>query len=292
MGIPTTPRSKITVILPTFNEEANIAECIASVAWADEIFVVDSFSRDATPQLAARAGARVVQHEYVNSATQKNWAIPQAIHPWVLIVDNDERVTPELHDEILGLLEADAAGDTSVCDGYRIGRINHFLGRRVRYCGWQNDTCLRLFRRDRGRYQDREVHADVVIDGRVGHLRHKLLHYTFTSFEQYMAKFNRYTTWAAGDRGRRTPTVRWHHLLLRPTGRFLKQYFIKRGFLDGRIGLVVCLLASYSVFMKYSKLLESQLDSSSPRPRSNPDATSNGEQQESKSSKPVVNTKA
>jgi glycosyltransferase involved in cell wall biosynthesis len=238
------------------NEEANARACIESVAWADEVFVVDSFSRDATPEIARAAGARVVQHEYINSAAQKNWAIPQTTHAWVLIVDADERVTPELRDEILDVLARDASGDPAVRDGYRIARLNHFLGERVRHCGWQNDTCLRLFRRDKGRYQEREVHADVVIDGRVGRLRHQLLHYTFNSFEQYMRKFDRYTSWAAGDRDRITGPVGFRHLALRPAGRFLKQYVLKRGFLDGRVGLIVCMLAAFSVFMKYAKLYE------------------------------------
>lgn len=252
-------RSKITALIPACNEQANIADCMASVDWADEIFVVDSFSSDATPELARQAGARVIQHEYVNSATQKNWAIPQATHPWVLIVDADERITPELRDEILGILAADQRGDGSVRDGYRIGRLNHFLGRKVRHCGWQNDTCLRLFRRDKGRYQDRQVHADVLIEGgNVGSLRNKMIHYTFRSFDQYMRKFNQYTTWAAGDRAKRTPRVRWYHLTLRPLGRFIKQYILKRGFLDGSVGLVVCSLAAFSVFMKYAKLFEIQ----------------------------------
>jgi glycosyltransferase involved in cell wall biosynthesis len=254
-------RSKITALIPACNEEANIADCMASVAWADEVFVVDSFSRDRTVEIARAAGARLVQHEYVNSATQKNWAIPQASHEWVLIVDADERVTPALKDEILAVLEADARGEKTVCDGYRIGRLNHFMGRRVRYCGWQSDTCLRLFRRDKGRYQDRQVHADVEIDnGSIGRLSAKMLHYTFVSFDQYMKKFNQYTTWAAGDRARRTKQVRWYHLTLRPAGRFLKQYVLKRGFLDGQVGLVVCTLAAFSVFMKYAKLMEKMKD--------------------------------
>ncbi len=258
MDSPTAPRSKLTALLPTFNEEAHLAGCIDSVAWADEILVVDSFSTDATREIARARGARVVEHEYVNSAAQKNWSIPQCSHEWVLVVDSDERVTPELRREIEGVLTADANG-RPVADGYRIGRINHFLGRRIEHCGWQNDTVLRLFRRDKGRYQEREVHADVLVEGKIGRLRHKLLHYTFRDFEQYMRKFDRYTSWAAGDRGRRTPRVGYTHLLLRPLGRFLKQYVLKRGFLDGRVGLVVCLLASYSVFMKYAKLLERQL---------------------------------
>jgi glycosyltransferase involved in cell wall biosynthesis len=257
-------RSKVTALLPVCNEQENIGPLLDSVAWADEIFVVDSFSSDETPEIARRGGARVVQHEYINSATQKNWAIPQATHPWVLIVDADERVTPRLRDEILALLEHDARNGGEVHDGYRIGRLNHFLGRRVRYCGWQNDTCLRFFRRDKGRYQEREVHADIEVGSNVGQLQNQLLHFTFVSFDQYMRKFDRYTTWAAGDRDRVTGPVRWHHLALRPLGRFLKQYILKRGFLDGNVGLIVCALAAFSVFMKYAKLYERRMQPPTP----------------------------
>ncbi|MBN1518429.1 glycosyltransferase family 2 protein [Candidatus Sumerlaeota bacterium] len=246
-------REKVSVLIPCGNEEANIAACLASVQWADEIVVVDSFSKDRTVELAKPLCTRVLQHEYVNSATQKNWALPQLTHDWVLIVDADERVTPELREEILGVL-----ADPGTRNGHRIYRQNHFMGRRVNYCGWQSDKVLRLFRRSKGRYQDREVHADVELEGETGVLRHKLLHYTFTSFEQYMRKFDQYTTWAAGDRAKRTPKVRWHHLTLRPAFRFFKQYILKRGFLDGQAGVVICSLAAYSVFMKYAKLWERQ----------------------------------
>jgi glycosyltransferase involved in cell wall biosynthesis len=248
------PRETLTVLVPTYNEEPNIRDCLQSVRWADEVVVVDSFSTDRTREIAGEIADRVVEHEYVNSATQKNWAIPQLTHSWVLIVDADERVTPQLRDEILGILEDDCG-----CDGFRIGRLNHFLGRRVRFCGWQNDAVLRLFRRDQGRYQDREVHADVIIEsGRVGRLKARLLHYTFESFDQYMRKFDRYTTWAAGDRAKRTKRVRWHHLALRPAWRFFRQYILQLGILDGLTGLVICKMAAHSVFMKYAKLWEQQ----------------------------------
>ncbi len=257
---PAATRSQITALIPTYNEQANIAACLASVAWADEILVIDSFSTDATPEMARAAGARLIQHEYENSAAQKNRAIPQATHPWVLIVDADERVTPALRDEILAILAADARAESGVLDGYRIWRDNHFLGRPVRFSGWQDDSVLRLFRRDGARYPDRHVHADLIVaSGRVGRLRGRLLHYTFVSFTHYMEKFDRYTGWAASDRAGRTPRVGMRHLALRPAFRFFKQYVLRLGFLDGRIGLTVCMLAAFSVFMKYAKLLERQL---------------------------------
>lgn len=246
-------RKRLTVLIPTYNEERNIAPAIESARWADEIFVVDSFSTDATADIARQMGARVVQHEYVNSATQKNWAIPQASHEWVMVLDADERITPELRDEILAFLEE--PGQTA---GLRIFRFNHFMGKPIRYCGWQDDSVLRVFPRDKGRYLDREVHADVVLDGPVKVLDSKLYHYTFEGFEQYMRKFDRYTTWAAGDRAKRTKSVGFSQLAFRPMWRFFKQYVLRGGFLDGRAGFIICALAAFSVFLKYAKLWERQ----------------------------------
>lgn len=245
--------ARLTILIPACNEEKNIREAIECSKWADEVFVVDSFSSDATPSIAAEMGARVVQHEYVNSATQKNWAIPQASCEWVMVLDADERITPELRDEIRAFLES--PGDTK---GLRIFRANHFMGRPIRYSGWQDDSVLRVFPRDTGRYVDREVHADAEVDGPVRTLEHRLLHYTFDGFDQYMRKFDRYTTWAAGDRARRTSRVTAVHLLLRPAWRFFKQYILRLGILDGRPGLIVCMLSAFSVFLKYAKLWERQ----------------------------------
>jgi len=249
-----TERQKITIIVPTFNEERNIRDCLESVKWADEIFVVDSFSTDKTLDIAREYTSRIVQHEYVNSAAQKNWAIPQATHPWVMIVDSDERVTRNLSEEIREILGKDGDG----YDGFYIYRLNHFLGKRIRHCGWDRDDVLRLFRRDLGRYQDREVHADVILKGRTRRLKYKLLHYTFSSFDQYLKKMCRYATWAAGDRAQKTKKVGWHHLTLRPAFRFFRQYILRLGFLDGKEGLILCILAAYSVFLKYSSLYERQ----------------------------------
>lgn len=247
------PREKLTVLVPCGNEEANIVACLTSVRpLADELLVVDSFSTDRTVELARPLADRVLQHEYVNSAAQKNWAIPQAAHPWVLVVDADERATPELRDEIEAVLLDPQH------DGWRIRRQNHFLGQPIRHCGWNRDRCLRLFRRDLGRYQEREVHADVEGCTNVGELRAPLLHFTCEDLERYLRKHNQYTTWAAGDRARVTPRVRWHHLALRPAWRFFRQYVLQLGFLDGKAGLVICWLAAHSVFLKYAKLWERQ----------------------------------
>ncbi len=249
-------REKITVLIPCGNEEENIAECLESVLWADEILLVDSYSTDKTLEIARQYPVRIIQREYNNSASQKNWAIPQAQHEWVLIVDADERVTKPLQEEIRSILEKGTD-----FYGFRIFRLNHFLGKPIYHCGWDRDDVLRFFRRDHGKYEERHVHADMIITGGpVGVLKGKLLHYTFRSFDQYMRKFDRYAAWAARDRDRVTKKVAWYHLTLRPMFRFIRQYIFKHGFLDGRHGLVICILASFSVFMKYARLWEIHLD--------------------------------
>lgn len=244
---------KISVLIPAGNEDRNIVACIESARWADEIVVVDSFSKDRTVELARPLADRVLQHEYINSATQKNWAIPQTAHEWVMVLDCDERVTPALRDEILAILENGAG---RYC-AFRIWRRNHFMGKPLRFC-WRGDSCVRLFRRGRSRYQDREVHADVECDGPVGNLKNKLLHYTHASFEQYMGKFDQMTTWGAGDRYRRGLKGSWINLTVRPTWHFFKRYVLNLGFLDGKAGLIVCGLGTFKVFLTYAKLWERQ----------------------------------
>ena len=242
---------KITALVPTFNEEENLRDCLASLRWADEIFVVDSFSQDRTLEIAREFSARVIQHEYVNSAAQKNWAIPQASHPWVLLVEADERVTPELREEIREILEK-----APRADGYWIRRANHFLGRRMNHCGWETDKVIRLFRRDRGRYQEREVHAEIDLPGPLPVLGNPLLHYSFRSFRQYWRKMQLYTDWGARQARKEGRRAGWFSIALRPPLRFFKMYFLRLGFLDGIHGLVLCMLAAFSVFLKYAKLWE------------------------------------
>ncbi len=240
---------KLTVIVPCKNEEENIRTCLESVKWADELMVVDSGSTDRTLEIAHEYTDRILEHEYVNSATQKNWAIPQAAHEWVFIVDSDEKVTPELQSEVRALM----AG-TPKHDGYRIRRKNWFFGVEMPHCGWERDTVLRLFRRDVGRYEDRHVHADVIVDGAVGHLENNFEHRSYRSFDDYLEKFGRYTTWSAldlRDRGKRPGFL---NLVVRPFFRFFKMFVIRQGFRSGLAGFILCGLGAFSVFMKYAKL--------------------------------------
>ncbi|MBW2305860.1 MAG: glycosyltransferase family 2 protein [Deltaproteobacteria bacterium] len=247
-------REKLTVLVPSFNEEGNIEGCLKGLTWADEILVVDSYSTDRTVELARQYTDRVLQHEYVNSAAQKNWAIPLAAHQWVLVVDCDERVSPELRQEIESVL-ADPQG----FDGFIIPRRNIFLGRPIRYCGWGpgDDTNVRLFKRDKGRYENKEVHADVVVDGgRVGKLRSPFVHRSYRNISHYLEKIHRYTDWSAGDVVKKGKPVGADKIILRPLATFFRMYVLKLGFLDGFHGLVLCALSSYYVMLKYVKAWE------------------------------------
>jgi glycosyltransferase involved in cell wall biosynthesis len=246
-------KEKLSVIVPTFNEERNVGACLESVRFADEILVVDSFSTDRTLEVARPLATRLLEHAYVNSAAQKNWAIPQAAHRWVLIVDADEQVSPELAEEIRGLL---AAGPPH--DGYVLRRLNHFHGKPIRHGGWGRDRVLRLFDRGKARYEEKDVHAEVEVRGSVSELVHPLLHETFTGFADYLEKMERYTRWGADDLHRRGRRARVTDLIVRPPLRFAKRYLLQGGFLDGMEGLMITGIDTWSVFLKYARLWEKE----------------------------------
>jgi glycosyltransferase involved in cell wall biosynthesis len=246
------PRPSLTAVITTLNEEVNIRECLESVRFADEVFVVDSFSTDRTVEIARGIeGVRVVQREYFGSAAQKNWAMDQVTTPWLLIVDADERIPERLAGEIQSLL---ARGPEE--DHFFIRRENVFLDRVIRHSGWSTDKVVRLIRRGTARYPNRRVHADLAADGPTPTLLAPMTHYTCRSLGQYLEKLHRYATWGAADafrQGRRAGPL---ELLFRPFWRFVRMYVIQAGFLDGRHGLILCVLQSWGVFLKWAKVWE------------------------------------
>jgi len=257
-------REPLSIMVPVKNEVLNLRACLESARWAEEVVVVDSGSSDGSLEIARAIADRVLEHEYANSAAQKNWALPQLAHRWVLIVDADERVTPALRAEIERVL-----ADPARADGYWIYRDNHFLGKRIRGAGWQRDKVLRLFDRTKGAYQPLQVHAEVEVRGHVGFLRERLFHDTYRDLDQYFEKFLRYTRWSAADLKSRGIRASGPRLFLRPIGRFLRQYLLEGGFRHGRHGLVLCMLAAFSVFTKYARRWEDEARGEGPAP---PDA--------------------
>jgi glycosyltransferase involved in cell wall biosynthesis len=245
-------RSSITVIVPTFNEEGNIGDCLATLSFADEILVVDSFSTDRTVERAKEfPGVRVLQHEYFGNGPQCNWAIERASHVWILVVDADERVPPDLAREVASIVVAGSGASF-----YRIRRDDVFFGRVVRHGGLGSHGLVRLFRKGSAWYPNRRVHADLEVRGPVPRLRHRLTHYTYRSFPDYVEKLRRYAEWGAADRFRKGRRAGLLAVALHPAWRFARMYFLQAGFLDGTAGLVVCGLQGYCTFLKYARLWE------------------------------------
>ena len=244
---------KVTAIIPSYNEEDNIEKALQSVQWADEIIVVDSFSTDRTLEIAEKWAHKVIQHEYKNSAAQKNWIIPQASHPWIFLLDADEWVVPELKDEVQKILK-----EGTDISAFWIKRQNYFFGKKIKYSGWQDDAVIRLFRKDNCRYQNLHVHAEVETSGKIGWLKHKLHHNTYRRFSSLFTKIEKYTTWGAYDRVEKTKKVTFFHLMLKPAFRFFRHYILKLGFLDGKEGFIISALSSYNVFLRAFKIMRLQ----------------------------------
>jgi len=242
--------ASVTVIVPCFNNEAYIADCLRSLTWAEEVLLVDSFSTDRTLDVAEPYVTRVIRHEYENSARQKNWAIPQARGEWVLVVDTDEIVSEELRREIV-----DAVNHPGGFDGYRIARKNIVFGRWLRHGGYWPDYQIRLFRRDAGAYEDRQVHAHVTIDGPVGTLTSSYLHHPHRSLRSvHQTLLVRYSSWEALQKRQEGVRFRRDQLVVRPAGAFVSRYFRQGGFKDGWQGLLMAGVWSVYVFRTYWKL--------------------------------------
>ena len=190
----TAPRAReyLSALVTTKNEARTLRGCLESLRWAEELVVVDSGSQDGTLEIARAIADRVLQHPYESPAAQKNWALQQMTHRWVLILDADERVTPGLRAEI-----ERALADPGRRDGYWIHRENYFYGRAIRSAGWQRDKVLRLFDRTKGAYAPVLVHEEIQLRGRAGALREKLLHEPYHDLDRYFEKWNRYSLWSA-----------------------------------------------------------------------------------------------
>ncbi len=261
--------NELTVLIACKNERRNIRPCIESVRpIADEILVADSGSTDGTLDIVRQiGGCRIIEREYVSAGDFRNWAIPQALHEWVLIVDADERVTEKLAAEIRDVVSEPRAD----VDGYWINRDNHYLGYPIRHCGWYPDDVLRLFRRDVSRYQAGETwHEEIDLPrGRTGHLRNPFRHYTTWNTNEYFQKLNHYANLGADGYRRKGRRPRSATLVLSVPVRFFYLYFFRRGFLDGLPGFQVCMFAAFYSFLKKVKLWEMHHARPQPDPEAN-----------------------
>jgi glycosyltransferase involved in cell wall biosynthesis len=241
----------LSVIVITRDEARNIGACLDSVAWADDLVVVDAESADATADIARTRGARVFLEPWRGFAAAKTFALAQTRHEWVLWLDADERVTPALAEEIRRAIVAAAP-----FAAYRMARRAYFLGKWIRHCGWYPGRVTRLFRASMARFNDAQVHEHLLVDGEVGTLGADLLHYTDDDLDHYYSKFNRYTSLHADQLRETGKRVRISDILLRPVAVFVKMYLLKAGFLDGMHGFVLSRLSAQYVFAKYAKLWE------------------------------------
>jgi glycosyltransferase involved in cell wall biosynthesis len=285
--MPTLERSRrapISVIVPVKNEAENLGRCLPALDWADEVIVVDSQSTDETARVAAEFGASVVQFHFNGSyPKKKNWALESLPfrNEWVLVVDADEVVVPELAEEIARRTSSDEA------DGFYLNMKYFFLGRRIRHCGYAEAWNLRLFKHRLGRYErmpvdpgtktgDNEAHEHVELSGRVLRLAHELDHHAYPSIAIWVEKHNRYAVWEAamyerflrepipstigpGKRFKRLLKKVYLRLPMRPALRFFYSYVVRLGFLDGRPGLVFCSLLAFYDFLAWANVYEASL---------------------------------
>ncbi|HSD61410.1 MAG TPA: glycosyltransferase family 2 protein [Burkholderiales bacterium] len=241
---------KLSVTIIARNEAEAIRDCLESVRWADQIVVLDSASSDGTADICREFGAQVWESEdWPGFGPQKNRALGYATGEWVLSLDADERVTPELRAEIERVLAAPDA------DAYRMPRLSRYLTRYMRHSGWHPDHVLRLFRRGRARFSDDLVHERLIVEGRVGTLASPLLHEAFTSAEEVLEKVNRYSSAGAEMALRQGRRATLAGAVLRGLSAFVRTYLLKAGFLDGREGFMLAVSNAEGAYYRYLKLM-------------------------------------
>ncbi|RLA86420.1 MAG: glycosyltransferase family 2 protein [Deltaproteobacteria bacterium] len=242
---------KISVYILTYNNEDTIEKCIKSALWADEIVILDHFSSDRTIEICRRYTDRIFQKEWTNYRDEYNYAIELTTNKWVMFLDSDEEVTPELADEIRRELAREEEWA-----GYLVPRMTHYLGRWIKHGGWYPDYKLRIFDKTRGRWEGKAFDPRVRVEGAVKKLRNPCLHYSFRNLDHHLSKMAVYTELFAEEAIKRGKKFGIWDLLLRPPLRFLRNYLLRGGFLDGIPGLVAASMASYYVFLKYAKIWE------------------------------------
>lgn len=239
----------LSVIVITRNEAANIRDCLQSVSWADEIIVVDSGSADDTVKIAREMGAQVyVQTDWPGFGPQKNCALSYSSKDWVFSIDADERVTPDLRNEI------EMAMHQAKADGYYCPRLSQFCGKFIRHSGWYPDYVLRLFKRPAGKFSDSLVHESVLINGVSAKLKTPLLHYSYLTRDDVERKVDQYSTAAAQQMFRSGKRAGQGRAVLSASWAFIRTYIVRLGVLDGGAGLQIALMNMRTTYLKYRKL--------------------------------------
>ena len=253
-------QTKISAVVIAYNDEANMRLCLESLHWADEIIVIDSYSTDQTTVISQEYTDKVYQHEFHGFGRLRNEAMAHATYDWIFSLDTDERATPEVKDEIRRTLE-----NGPEARAYFVPRWNYFLGRWMKYCGWYPDYRQpQFFHKAHMRYKEDLVHESVDVTGSVGFLKNPIRQYPFRNIDHYFMKMDRYSSLMSEEMRKRGRRFHRHQLLTHPLFTFFKMYIMRRGFLDGKPGLVLSGLYAYYTFIKYAKFweLEKQKESS------------------------------
>ena len=247
---------KLSVIVLTYNSEENLKRCLTNVKWADEIVVVDSFSKDGTLQAAESFGAKIFQRKYPGYTRQLEYGISKASNNWVFVLDSDEEATPELITEIRSVLENPEEG----IGGYEISRRVYFLGRWIMHGSWYPDFQYRLFKKDASEPTHLEIHSSYGTKQQRGRLASPINHYSYKNLYDYITRINTYTTLETSTRlkamGERR--VKWYNFFLNPLSAFFRMYVVNRGYKDGIQGLILALFSSFYNLALYSKIWEYQ----------------------------------
>ncbi|MBN2135889.1 MAG: glycosyltransferase family 2 protein [Acidobacteria bacterium] len=243
-------KTGITAVIITHNEEENIKPAIESISWCDSIIVVDCESDDKTVQIAEWLGAKVYTRKWKGYVDQKNWANSQVKTEWILSLDADERVSPDLRKEIEEELKHPAY------DGYKIPRLACFLGRNIKHCHWYPDYQLRLFRKSKAEWAGGKVHETVKVNGSIGRLKKDILHYTYKDIADQTNRLNHYSTLWAEEAFKQGRKVNLLSVILAPAATFINVYIFRLGFLEGFPGLVISRALAYYSFQKKAKLLQ------------------------------------
>jgi len=242
----------VSVAIITKNEERNIEEALESVKDFEEIVILDSFSTDKTIEICKRYTDKIYQHEWKGFAVQKQIAIEKTTLPWILVLDADERVTDSLKMEINEKIRV------KDFDGYFIPRRNFFIGKWIKHSGWWPDYTLRLFKKEKGKVEIREVHEKIIVDGKTSYMKEPFLHYTYQNIEEFIKKMNNYASLSAQEIVKRNPSRYkiFYKMIFSPCFTFLKMYIFRLGLLDGIRGLILAMLYSFYGFLKYVKAWE------------------------------------
>ena len=244
-------KAKLSIYMITYNNERTVEKALRSVQWADEIVVVDSFSVDRTVEICRQFTGKVFQRKWPGHQDQYQYAADLTLHPWIMFVDADEEIPQELAEEI----RRELSTEKQDLDGFIAYRRTYYLGRWIRHGGWVPDCEIRLYRREKGRWQG-GLHAKVAVDGKVGSLKNPYLHDTYRDISDQIQTIDRYSRIAAEDSLRSGGKFSLMKLVLHPPVRFFKEYLFKGGFRDGIPGLIIIVATMFYVFIKYAKLWE------------------------------------